>query len=158
MTIEDFEFTIKPAMGYINMNKIKVTERIMSICGKTNVIVNIPYATLKNITYYDYYIFHHKSLNQTISCNEKQYNEFEKKYKNIDTLQIEVFIIEAKLKNQVIHKLIYQWNRLTIDKLLEKFIGINYNFEPFITGNKQFTNDDKEQLLHKIKEYYYTYI
>ena len=37
-------------------------------------------------------------------------------------------------------------------------VGKKRNFEPFITGNKQFTNDDKEQLLHKIKEYYYTYI
>ena len=36
----------------------------------------------------------------------------------------------------------------------EDFKCINYNFEPFITGNKQFTEDDKARLFNDILKYY----
>lgn len=39
-------------------------------------------------------------------------------------------------------------------RICKEFKCINYNFEPFITGNKQFTEDDKARLFNDILKYY----
>lgn len=158
LTIEDFEFDRSlSSLGYINMREIEIKERIMSICGKTNILIDIPYATIHTSTPW-WCQFYHPSLQHYHSCSEEQYNEYKEKYKNIDTLQINVFVLEAKLKNEGIHELIRQYNRKhnfsNYACVSENFKYINYNFEHFISGNKHFTEDDIKEFFYKIKEYY----
>ncbi len=160
LTIEDFEFKIYTVIRTIDMNKIKVVERKMTISGEIQYLVDIPYVDGCNNIFYNDYIIYHRSLkpHRYFSINEKQYNEFEEKYNNIDTLQIEVFIIEAKLRNRVVQNLLkkyYLYNKYDgCSRICEEFKCINYNFEPFITGNKQFTEDDKARLFYDILKYY----
>ena len=53
LTIEDFEFKIYTVIRKIDMNKIKVVERKMTISGEIKYLVDIPYVDGCNNIFYN---------------------------------------------------------------------------------------------------------
>ena len=169
LTIDDFIFSIDTTKGTINPCEVKLISSKKNLDNTAEYVINVPIVediSTADIKYHRGVLSYPKRKNVKIS-ELTDYNNFEQANGDYTKVEIKVFYICARLKNSNLIKYINDIIRLH-NRKFSCFIGFsccvgafvpseyyyyNWNIAPFITGAKQFTEDDKKRLYEDVKAF-----
>ena len=167
LTIDDFIFSIDTTKGTINPCEVKLISSKKNLDNTTEYVINVP--IVEDISTAD--IKYHRGVlsypkNNSVKISElTDYNNYKQANGDYTKVEIKVFYICARLKNS--NLINYINNKIRqhcfevdcrypcsfIPRVPLEYYYYNWNIPPFITGAKQFTEDDKKRLYEDVKAF-----
>lgn len=157
LTVNDFNFDIGTSIGTINPQEIEIIKTKKKLDDTVAYTVKIP--CVNSFLVNNQGMLKRPTIQEITLLDLGEYKKYKEKNDKYDCVEVKIFYIGAELKNK---RLLDEINNyidchnirkyaIQKDKVPYIFLYCNWNIPPFITEEKQFTEDDKQRLFENIK-------